>query len=258
MKRALASSVVLAASVMSGVSASASASASKAIVGEEANVQAPKVALPRLLSLAKPDLADGDLVSMSRAFGSWILRCEWLLSANKRVCAVEQQIVDTNAGLVWKIAPAEDGKPLLLISAPVSLDIGKGMRLAFSGLEKTLGEQDWICTGSMCLASFSYEGFLQAAITNSPDVKFSFTVKSSDGSAEAIEFVGPMDGISRALHAAASDPFGREALAKATAKKPQRKAAAVKPDPVAIQPKPAKAKPATIARQEPKLPAGLF
>lgn len=253
MKRTMFRGMVFATVVASGAT---SANAREEVVAEPA----AKSGFPRLLSLAKPDLADGDLVSVSRAFGSWILRCEWLLSANRRVCSVEQQIVDENAALVWKIAPREDNKPLLLISAPPNLDVKKGMRLSFSELEKTLPEQDWICTGSMCLSSFSYEGFLQAAITNSPDVKFSFTMKSPEGASEPIEFTGPMDGFTRALHAAASDPFGREALAKAAVAKPKQKPAEVnaKPSPVA-QPQPReKPKPATIARQEPKLPAGLF
>ncbi|MCR5943949.1 hypothetical protein FG152_24565 [Ochrobactrum sp. XJ1] len=250
------------AAMLAGIAAT-NAQASEPPADEPKAIEATKVALPRLLSLIKPDLEDGDLVSISRPFGNWVLRCEWLLSANKRVCSVEQQTVDGNAGLVWKIAPSEDNKPLLLISAPTNLDLKQGMRLSFSGLEKTLPEKNWFCTNSMCLTSFNYEGFLQAAITNSPEVKFSFALKTADGASEPVELSGPMDGLSRALNAAAVDPFGREALAKATAEKPVQKTSEAKPVPAPRQHAREKSKPVAKSQQEAKnapakKPTGLF
>ena len=214
-----------------------------------------QTALPRLMTLVTPELQDGDLINFTRGFGNWLLRCEWVLSANKRVCAVEQTTMNEESGLSWKIAPSQDNKPLLLISAPANFDKTKGMRLAFSGLEKTLPESEWICSPKFCLTSFNFEGFVQAAIAKSPEVKFLYSVKTSDGQTKEVELTGPIDGMGRALEAAAVDPFGREALAKATADKPAPKAeakpvAAVRPEREKAQPKKSAARPAPKVQRE--------
>lgn len=215
-----------------------------------------QTALPRLMTLVTPELQEGDLINFTRGFGNWLLRCEWVLSANKRVCAVEQTTMNQESGLSWKIAPSQDNKPLLLISAPANFDKTKGMRLAFSGLEKTLPESEWICSPKFCLTSFNFEGFVQAAIAKSPEVKFLYSVKTSDGQTKEIELTGPIDGMGRALEAAAVDPFGREALAKATADKPKgpkgdaKPVAAARPEREKAQPKKAAARPAPKIQRE--------
>jgi hypothetical protein len=209
--------------------------ASSAFANEPANATETAIPsavtskIPKLATLAEGDLADGDLVMISRGFGNWALRCEWLLSASKRVCGIEQRTFDEKSDVSWRVAQTVDDKPVLLITVPKHFDVSKGMRLSFSGLEKTLPASQWQCNGKLCVTSFEFEGFIQAAITNSSEVGFSYSIRGDDGKTNDITLVGPMDGFKRALNAASVDPFGREALASAQeAKEATKEKAAVK------------------------------
>ena len=170
---------------------------------------------PRLATFANDEFEDGDLMFISRPFGHWVMRCEWMLSTQKRICSIEQQALVEGVSVVWKIAPQiGDERPLLVIQAPRNMIPAAGMRLSFSGLEKTLPADDWFCTDNGCLSSFPFDGFLGAAITNSPQVSFSFSIDEA-GQKKPVQIVGIMDGYKAALNAVTNDPFGSQVRVKA-------------------------------------------
>ncbi|WP_408914484.1 invasion associated locus B family protein [Brucella pseudogrignonensis] len=190
----------------------------------EANPPVSASRIPRLATLAEGDLADGDLMMISRGFGSWAMRCEWLLSKSKRVCGIEQRTYNDHSDVSWRVAQTVDEKPVLMISVPKHFDASKGMQLSFSGLEKTIPANEWTCNDRICITSIEFDGFIQAAITNSSEVRFHYSIVSNDEHSHEIELSGPMDGFKRALKAASADPFGREVLASTQdAKRPQVK-----------------------------------
>ena len=189
------------------------------VQAQEENMSAntpPAASLPKLASLTEPgeEIATGDMITMSRAFDGWSLRCDYRLSQNKRLCSIDQALSNGQSSLVWRIANSVDDRALLILSADPRMVTGKGMRMAFSGLEKTIGKDEWLCGPAACLTGFMFEGFLQAAIANAADVRFTFTAKSPDDKEMPVELLGSMNGFALALKAGATDPFGKMVVAQ--------------------------------------------
>lgn len=220
---------------------------------------ADKLSFLKLASVGIPDQVTqpGDLIRISRKFANWTLRCDVRLSTNNRVCFVEQSGKAKGSGLVWRIAMNEQMKPIAILSMPANLDMSKGVRMTFGGLEKTLEHNQFRCGANACVGGFPFEGFVQKAITSAQNVGFAFTPTSG----ESIDIRFSMAGFNLALDAAARDPFGRDitrAVAKSAKDKPiQKPAAQAKPKkPAAKAQKPAE-KPVTsnaLTGQKP----GLF
>lgn len=177
-------------------------------IGERIEAATPVLRLASLLTPGET-LEWGDLVLVQRPFGSWSLKCEMRPSLNKRLCATEQLVNDgKQARVAWRIAMSDEYKPVIVFSLPALLDVQTGLRIGFSGLEKTISGSEWTCGASGCLASFPFEGFVQAAITNSSNINFSYRVKQDTGF-EDVKVTSSMGGFSQALDAAAKDPFGK-------------------------------------------------
>lgn len=189
----------------------------------------PIPALPQLASLvAKGEKVEaGELISMTRPFDNWILRCDLRLSQNKRLCAVEQVVTDGVSSVRWRVANSADGKPLLIISVPTHLVIARGMKLSFSGLDKAISEQEWFCNEGACVTGFAFDGFVQAAIMHSEGIAFEYSIKTDEGE-KVIDLSGTMAGFEEAVSAGATDPFGETKYREAAAKRAgeEKKAAA--------------------------------
>lgn len=186
---------------------------------EEAAVSpSPTAAIPKLATLVEPDeqVAVGDLISITRRFDQWSLLCDYRLSQNKRLCSIEQGLSDGKSSVLWRIANSVDNRALLILSVDPKMVVSKGLRLGFSDLEKTIPEKEWLCNPSACITGFVFDGFLQAAIANSPAIRFSFT-KMQDSTEIPIDLLGSMSGFDLALKSGSTDPFGRLEVSKAAA-----------------------------------------
>lgn len=172
----------------------------------------------------------GDLVRIERPFGTWNLKCDFRPSMNRRNCTAQQITTAAGNALVWRIAMSIEKKPVVLFYLPPTLDVQSGLRLGFSGLEKTIIGSEWTCGPDNCTAAFAFSGFVQSAILNTADMKFRFSVKSSanDGALQDISMSAPMAGLTAALDAAATDPFGKTVPVKPV-QQAQTKPVAVKP-----------------------------
>lgn len=165
----------------------------------------------RLASLVEPGetLDWGDFIRVERRFGPWTLLCDWRPSRNKRICSTEQAVNAGNSGLIWRIAIDHEHKPIVLFVLPADLDRQSGLRLSFSGLEKSITGSEWTCNGQSCMSAFPFSDFVQAAIMNSREMQFSFRLLVKDAAPKEVKAIASMDGFSTALEAAAKDPFGK-------------------------------------------------
>lgn len=163
----------------------------------------------KLLELVQPGevVEPGDLVKVERPFDTWSLYCDTRLSTNKRICSIQEYIVDGGGFLFWSLKPTNKGSALVFV-LPSTLDKASGLRIDF-GLEKTIPSEDWVCT-DRCIAVVPFEGLLQNAILRAETVKFSYTIKREDKS-HAVALIGNMQGFTKAVHAASNDPFGKAA-----------------------------------------------
>lgn len=197
--------------------------------GDAAATVKPIPALPQLASLVAKDerVEAGELISMTRPFDNWILRCDLRLSQNKRLCAVEQVVTDGVSSVRWRVANSTAGKPLLIISVPAHMMTARGMKLSFSGLEKAISEKEWFCSEGACVTGFAFDGFVQAAIMHSEAITFEYSINTNEGE-KVIELAGTMVGFEEAVSAGAADPFGETKYREAAAKRAdeEKKAAA--------------------------------
>lgn len=160
----------------------------------------------------------GDLIKIQRIFSSWTLRCDIRLSKNRRVCFVEQRGEANGAALVWRVGMNTDNKPIVVIALPADFDADKGLRMKFSELEKKIGKEHFACSPQSCIGGFLFEGFVQAAISKTPD--FGFEVPRVNAEPVSLQF--SMIGFTDALDAAARDPFGRDVSAKVARQIPSK------------------------------------
>lgn len=174
--------------------------------------------LPGLATLIAPgeNIASGDMIAINRPFENWALMCDYRLSQNKRICVIEQVLGNNKTHVRWRVATTVDRKPLLVISIPTHIVLSSGLRLGFAELEKTIPEAEWFCTAQTCITGFPFEGFLQAAIQSSPDISFSFSIRSDENKETNVRLVGSMSGFADAVKAATTDPFGTDIVATAT------------------------------------------
>lgn len=212
-------------------------------------------------------VGNGDLVLVNRKFDAWNLRCDVRLSTNKHACFVEQTAFYDDVGVQLRIGNNKDGRTVAIAKLPASFDIEKGLRLKFSGLEKTLERENFVCVADHCLGGFYLEGFVQEAILGSRYVGFIIPVK---GETQDYEIALAMSGFDEAI-SAAQDPFGRkvsiavnENKAKAKPSEPKKPVAqAAKPvAPKKAAPKaqaaPPKQQEASAGKSSGSKPAGLF
>lgn len=176
----------------------------------------------RLASLVKPGevVEPGDLIHVSRAFGTWSLECDQRPSLNKRLCAAQQIVRSGNDALVWRIAMSEEDRPVVVFALPPTLDVKTGLGLEFSGayagrlgFAGRLGSESWGCDATSCIASFEYAGMEQASISNSPQMIFTYTLVN-DGVSRSVRSTAIMSGLAETLDAAAKDPFGKSVPVK--------------------------------------------
>ena len=172
------------------------------------SVTLPK-SLPKPASLIRPNQKAivGDFVLIQRPFYDWLLRCEVLLSAERRLCNTQQVLSSGDATLIWRIILAEDGKPYVLIATSPKLNIKKGLLIVFSGIEKTLkADDDIACSSTSCIGAFAFTGVLQSAIMSSPTVSFEY----HDITGEKMEFNGSINGLDLALKAASDNIYSQK------------------------------------------------
>lgn len=212
-------------------------------------------------------VARGDIIQISRGFGAWTLSCEIRLSKNTRVCAADQGAQDGPAFLRMRIAPNVEKKPVAIMMLPASFKPENGLRLFFSGLEKTLDKDMFKCTPSICVGGFPFEGLLQASISSSSSlgIDYSITDPAADGGKRDVRLSLSMDGFADVLAAAAGDPFGREISEKVAQQqdiKPAKPKRTPPKKPAAKARESGKAKTPTTAQPETSAPAsdatGLF
>lgn len=195
-------------------------------------------------------VSNGDLIQVNRKFDTWNLRCDVRLSTNKHACFVEQSASFENTGIQLRIGNNVEGRTVAITKLPANFDAEKGLRLKFSGLEKTLGKENFACTSDHCIGGFLLEGFVQEAILGSRYIGFVIPVKNDP---EQVEIALAMSSFDEAIQAA-KDPFGREISIAANEKKANEKTSeATKPAPVAPKPVPAKKaaqKAASVPKQQ--------
>ena len=209
--------------------------ASAALAADDKVQPAPSLSLPKLASLIEPGEIPvaGDMIAITRPFANWALRCDYRLSANKRLCAVEQALSNGQSSLVWRIANSTEDRPVLIVSVDPQMVPAKGVQMTFSELQKTIPASDWLCGPRSCITGFPFEGFVSAAIAQAKDVHFTYVSKDASGAEIPVQLHGSMEGFTSAINAGATDPFGKSVVgqqASETAKsadvKPEKKAVA--------------------------------
>lgn len=166
---------------------------------------------------AGEELDMGDLIELKRGFGDWYMSCQIRPSKNLRICAVEQKKGEDVYTVQFRIAQNKEKKPVAIIVLPSFLKTDDGLRISFSGLEKTIEKDEFRCTPTFCISGFPFEGFVQSAITQSSRIGFSYTALGFNPSEEekAIKITMKMDGYEQALNAAGTDPYGTVVSTKA-------------------------------------------
>lgn len=179
--------------------------------------------LPKSESTAKPILlkklvadgekvASGDLITITRPFEKWILRCDLKLSADTRLCSVQQVVQDGNAAVLWRFGMSQDDKPVIAISVPQNMVTGKDFRMGLGDLEKVISGRDWRCGNTGCVSVIPFDGPLQSAIMTAQSVKFEYTAKDEGGAESLLKLQGSMAGFAQAIDAGSKDPFGKTAV----------------------------------------------
>nr|WP_181377343.1 invasion associated locus B family protein [Ochrobactrum sp. LM19] len=173
-----------------------------------AGTPASPLAYLRLHSVTEPGelVGPGDQIAINRAFLNWSLRCEIRPSKDVRSCFTEQKLNSGTDGLVWRIGQNTDLKPVVQFSLPADFQSSAGLRMKFSGLEKTIDPSHFVCSQRACVGGFLFEGFVQAAIMESERIGFSFDRKNGG----TVTLEGSMQGLKLALDAARRDPYGRD------------------------------------------------
>ncbi|UXS05563.1 invasion associated locus B family protein [Agrobacterium tumefaciens] len=175
----------------------------------------------------------GDILTVTRGFGSWSLGCSVRISTGRRSCSIEQVVVDadaevgTRSSVKWGIGSNIGNKSMLFVQVTSNLMQESGMRLSFAGVEKTIPQQDWFCSDKGCISSFPFEGIVQSGIQSTETIGFAFKVKSTDGQVKDVSLDGHMGGFDKALKIAATNPFAN--IVVATPKTNDAKKAAAKP-----------------------------
>lgn len=145
-------------------------------------------------------IPEGDLIKLQRQIGNWDLECLISASKRRRICRTEQYIRQDDNWIKWSIGVATDGKTYVLVNAPSSIDTKDGIRITFSGLEKTL--KDITCDAGSCTTSFPLEGFVQSAIMSSETITFSYRKEKN-----IVTLSNNMAGLLYAIDAAGNNPL---------------------------------------------------
>lgn len=198
----------------------AAAAASVEETGAGKDQTAPPLSFLRFASVIEAGslVEDGDLIKLQRSYSNWTLRCDIRLSKNRRVCFIEQRGDTHGTPLVWRIGMNTANRPVAVIALPADFNAAKGLRMKFSGLEKTLGKENFVCSPQSCIGGFLFEGFVQEAITKSADI--GFVIPRLKG--EPVSMTLSMTGFTEALDAGARDPFGRDGTSDGARKRPVR------------------------------------
>lgn len=146
----------------------------------------------------------GDSMRIERDFGSWVLKCQWRPSHNKRICSPEQRMWHPSVQIQWRVAQSVDGQPYVVIATNEAYKADDSFTLGFSEFQKNIKKDDWYCIDKGCLTAFPFVGLVQAAILNTDSVTFKLNVSN-----QPIGFDAPIDGLLDSLKAAAEDPFAR-------------------------------------------------
>lgn len=157
------------------------------------------------------EIKPGDRIIVQRPFGFWVLHCDLLVSANRRVCGVEQGLTAQAGSLYWKLAQTHDGNPVLVFSVPPMFDAASGLTFELDGFSRNIPAPAWTCA-SACIAALALDGALQSLMLNAAQAVFTYRLKSD----RTVTLVAPMEGFAAALDAAAEDPFGKRVQQAAT------------------------------------------
>lgn len=160
----------------------------------------------------------GDVIILSRQFNKWMLHCDLWLAGDKRLCAVEQNITSGDDTITWRIMTGSDGRTWGVVHIFANFDKTEGIRMGFSGVEKTLrNPNEIVCTSKdNCTAYFPFEGFIQIAVMKSPTIWFSYyksgkslvsNGKDMDEGKQVVTLSSDMSGLMEALNAAATNPY---------------------------------------------------
>lgn len=134
---------------------------------------------PQLVTLygENEKIPDGDLITLNRRIGNWYLECSVSASKHRRVCYTEQYIYKGDDWIRWSLNVTKDAKTFVSVNAPTDIVVEDGIKMSFSGLEKTL--DNITCNGGACSATFPLEGLVQSAIMSSKTISFTYKKKNN-------------------------------------------------------------------------------
>lgn len=186
--------------------------------GQERTEAKPSFAFLQLDSVVQPGevAAAGDIISVTRQFPNWLLRCTVRPSIDKRVCSVEQARSADGGALVWRIAPNVQKETVSLFALPTTFDADRGLQLRFDDFSKEITRGSFLCNDEACIAGIPFDGVVAKAMMEAKSVNFAWFEK---GTGKQIVIEMPLHGLSDAAGAAANDPFGRDISYRVAAEK---------------------------------------
>lgn len=155
-------------------------------------------------------IAPGDFARTTVYFGAWNLVCDYLLSAKRRVCVIEQQLSNSDVTLQWRLGLTKDGKPTLIFDISNTVDREPGLVLRVGKFVTTMPFED---CNQTCRSAIPFDSMIEKAALSGELFGFGYTKAGTGGA-----IVADLRGFKEALAVSAKPPtlvFGEPAPAVA-------------------------------------------
>jgi invasion protein IalB len=166
---------------------------SAAASAETYRIKPPEMVLPEGL---KP----GELRRVIHPFPNWILICDENLKERKRICNISQTVINNDGDMVfsWSLAATEEGKPMMILRAPVLQGGKPRIELEFRKDEKPYPVEADACDAQICVFYVPAGPRFRSAISESRPIRVTIIHSAADAQ---ISFVAPLEGLAEALAA---------------------------------------------------------
>lgn len=162
-------------------------------------------ALPPMKTLLGDNetITQGNMITLTRPVGGWILVCDLDLDHNKRLCKIKRNIKLGGEELRLTFQNTKSETAFFTVETTAKIDSVDGLHMSFAGLEKVMrAGYDLDCANSECVGGFEFSGVIGAAMMSSRSLRF-FYVDNKEMKTGEIT----MDGVKQAMELAATNPY---------------------------------------------------
>lgn len=166
--------------------------AGQEVLSTPSRIRPSEVALPA-------DVPLGQYRRTIQPFKNWTLICDENFKDNTKICNISQIIEDASGAVVfsWSLVASEDGKPFMLLRAPISAQAAEPISMAFPGRAHPVQVNIDGCNQQACIGMVPVGPILREQIGSNATAAISYRTASG----ERITVTASLEGLTTALAA---------------------------------------------------------